>query len=250
MRVFCLEKSEITRFWLKSFPRLVTSMAFGERDLAVAAAAFALAAPVDQSVGDEVRRMVKQWGKRNHCESITIIYTIIYSFGRVVGRIPHGQSGKQEGTNKYHHDENFKVQICLLLWVYSIPALKAVFAYCCGLDCGTKTSAFAGLMKIYVKVLLKRFSNFRCVSLSFQHVSVILSLTSWASSWSKRAVGRFFFWKTPFWGTSLLTSPSFRESYKISLSLNNPQNPTIQLFQGSSRQNISCLLKVFDYTNI
>ena len=62
-----------------------------------------------------------------------------YSFGRVVGRIPHGQSGKQEGTNKYHHDENFKVQICLLPWVYSIPALKAVSAYCCGLDCGKKT---------------------------------------------------------------------------------------------------------------
>ena len=104
--------------------------------------------------------------------------------------------------------------------------------------------------QVHLQPLWKRFSNFRCVLFSFQHLSVISS--SWASSWSKRAVGRQIladssFWKALFWGTSLLTGPSFRAYSKISLSLNNPQNPKIQLFQGSSRQKISCLLYIFDY---
>ena len=62
-----------------------------------------------------------------------IMSSSYYSFGRVVGRVPHGQSGKQEGTNKYHHDENFKVQICLIITVGIFnAALKAVSAYCSG----------------------------------------------------------------------------------------------------------------------
>ena len=54
------------------------------------------------------------------------MFSGFYSCGQVVAGFCADKVVSRKGTNKYHHDENFKVQICLQQWVYSILALKAV----------------------------------------------------------------------------------------------------------------------------